>query len=198
MVEELRAGSTSARGALLLAAAELFVDRGVSQVSLREVADRAKVNYGLIHHYFGTKEALLAELFSLLARYGLTFIETAPDAGAATAALFRVDSGRVAEMLAHIAIEATDPDAVFTDTSSLHAYSRLIEMQWRDANPIDWPEFDPRVVAGFVMLNVMVWDLYAPYIRVLSDLNDRELPDLRAEVLLLMQHLIQSSRPNPG
>lgn len=195
-MEELRAGSTSARGAILLAAAELFVDRGPSQVSLREVADSAGVNYGLIHHYFRTKEALLASLFGLLAKYGLTFIEKAPNATAATEALFQVDAGRVAEMLAHIAIEGTDPSKVFTDTSSLRAYAQLIDDGWHEAAPNETRQLDPRVVAGFVMLNVMVWDFYAPYIRVLAGLEDRDPTDVRTEVLALMQHIVQSTGPS--
>jgi AcrR family transcriptional regulator len=195
MMDELRAGSTSARGAILLAAAELFVDHGPSQVSLRQIADRAGVNYGLIHHYFRTKEALLASLFGLLAKYGLTFIEKSPNATDATEALFQVDAGRVAEMLAHIAIDGTDPADVFTDTSSLRAYSQLIEDGWHGTVQPESRQFDPRAVAGFVMLNVMVWDFYAPYIRALSGLEDRDPADLRNEVLALMQHIVQSTRP---
>jgi AcrR family transcriptional regulator len=38
----------------------LFIDRGPTQVSLRDVADAANVNVGLIHRYVGTKDELLA------------------------------------------------------------------------------------------------------------------------------------------
>jgi AcrR family transcriptional regulator len=44
--------------ALIQAAAELFSEKGVEAVSLRQIAARADVNHGLIHRHFGSKEAL--------------------------------------------------------------------------------------------------------------------------------------------
>jgi len=46
--------------ALVQAAIELFGTRGPDAVSLREVAAHAGVNYGLIHHYVGTKDDLIS------------------------------------------------------------------------------------------------------------------------------------------
>ena len=46
--------------ALVQAAIELFGTRGPDAVSLREVAAHAEVNYGLIHHYVGTKDDLIS------------------------------------------------------------------------------------------------------------------------------------------
>lgn len=48
-----------ARSALLEAATALFASRGFSGVSVRDIATRAKVNHGLVHRHFGSKEALL-------------------------------------------------------------------------------------------------------------------------------------------
>ena len=54
------------RRALLDAAARLLPDRAPSTVSGRELAHEAGVNYGLIHHYFGSKDAVFrAGLFQL-------------------------------------------------------------------------------------------------------------------------------------
>jgi AcrR family transcriptional regulator len=46
--------------ALLDAATELFAERGLTAVSLRDVAREANVNLGLIHRYIGGKQDLLA------------------------------------------------------------------------------------------------------------------------------------------
>ena len=46
--------------ALVEAAIELFGTRGPDAVSLREIAAKAQVNYGLIHHYVGTKDDLIS------------------------------------------------------------------------------------------------------------------------------------------
>ncbi|WP_430396673.1 TetR family transcriptional regulator [Ferrovibrio sp.] len=45
--------------ALLAAATRLFAQRGFSGVSVRDIALAAKVNHGLVHRHFGSKEGLL-------------------------------------------------------------------------------------------------------------------------------------------
>lgn len=179
--------------AILVAAGELFATRGPSQVSLREVAERAGVNYGLIHHYFGTKEGLLIELMRLYTTYGRTFVN--PDASESTAQLFDAESGRFAEIFTSMVLDGADPRKVFGETATMEAYTESVEALWRrQGDPAEAP-FEAKVVAGFVMFNILVWDLYAPYIRVLASLEDRELPELRDEVLALLQHLLTAFGP---
>jgi AcrR family transcriptional regulator len=45
--------------ALIDAAATLFAERPSGRVTVREIADRAGVNAGLVHRYFGRKERLM-------------------------------------------------------------------------------------------------------------------------------------------
>ena len=51
------------RDKILMAASRMFADHGYDGCSLREIADQAKVNVGMIHYFFGTKQALLRESF---------------------------------------------------------------------------------------------------------------------------------------
>ncbi|MBU0926380.1 MAG: TetR/AcrR family transcriptional regulator [Spirochaetes bacterium] len=44
--------------ALVEAAADLFSEAGVDGVSVRQIADRAGVNHGLVHRHFGSKDEL--------------------------------------------------------------------------------------------------------------------------------------------
>ena len=52
-------GRTATEEKLLRAAGELLSEVGPRAASVRAVARRAGVNHGLVHHYFGSKEALL-------------------------------------------------------------------------------------------------------------------------------------------
>lgn len=54
-------GPDAVRRALIDAAKTLMGMRSPRQVSGRELAQVAGVNYGLIHHYFGTKDNVFAE-----------------------------------------------------------------------------------------------------------------------------------------
>ncbi len=58
------------RRAILRAAEKLFVDRGFAATSMNDIAGLAGVTKSLIHHHFGSKERLWAELKrKLLAHY---------------------------------------------------------------------------------------------------------------------------------
>ena len=54
-------GPEAVRRALIDAAKALSAVRSPRQVSGRELAQRAGVNYGLIHYYFGTKDNVFAQ-----------------------------------------------------------------------------------------------------------------------------------------
>jgi AcrR family transcriptional regulator len=72
-VEESRAAAPPARGSsrgaetrrrILDAAEELFAERGIDGVSLREITAAAGANVAAAHYHFGSKDAVLAELFA--------------------------------------------------------------------------------------------------------------------------------------
>ena len=51
---------------LIVAAAQLLGEVGPRSVSVRTIAERAGVNHGLVHHYFGGKDGLLRAAMSRL------------------------------------------------------------------------------------------------------------------------------------
>ncbi len=57
-------GAVEVREALVAAAARLLGTSAPERISGRRLAEEAGVNYGLVHHYFGGKEAVLREGFS--------------------------------------------------------------------------------------------------------------------------------------
>jgi AcrR family transcriptional regulator len=53
---------------ILLAAERLFSERGIGDVSLREITSAAGVNSAAAHYHFGSKDAVLEELFARRAK----------------------------------------------------------------------------------------------------------------------------------
>jgi AcrR family transcriptional regulator len=47
-----------ARNAIMEAAVVLFAERGFHGTTMRDIAERARVSQGLLHHHFGNKEGL--------------------------------------------------------------------------------------------------------------------------------------------
>lgn len=60
-------GRAASEDALVSAAAELFDEVGPNAVSVRAIAERAGVNHGLVHHYFGSKAGLVQAVLERLA-----------------------------------------------------------------------------------------------------------------------------------
>jgi AcrR family transcriptional regulator len=60
-----RAGSADTRGEILQAARHVFGENGFETASVRMVARRAGVDPALVHHYFGTKQALFLAAMEL-------------------------------------------------------------------------------------------------------------------------------------
>jgi AcrR family transcriptional regulator len=56
------AGSSNTRERILVSARELFARNGIANTSIRSVAAAAGVDSALVHHYFGTKEKLFAQV----------------------------------------------------------------------------------------------------------------------------------------
>lgn len=95
-------GPAEVRAALIEAAAELLSSKG--DASVRAIAERAGVNHGLVHHYFGGKAALR------------------------TAALEHL-SGKLAERIAHVpdeplALASAALDAITSDDRFLRVLAR--------------------------------------------------------------------------
>lgn len=59
-------GRAQAEQRLVLAAVDLLASRTPSSISGRQLANRAGVNYGLIHHYFGSASEVLAQASRLI------------------------------------------------------------------------------------------------------------------------------------
>jgi TetR/AcrR family fatty acid metabolism transcriptional regulator len=59
-----RAGGVDKRRLILDSAIHVFADRGFHHCRVSDVADEAGVAYGLVYHYFDSKEEILNQLFS--------------------------------------------------------------------------------------------------------------------------------------
>ena len=60
-----RPGESSARGDILAAATAAFAESGYDRATIRDIAARAGVDPALVIHYFGSKDALFAEVLQL-------------------------------------------------------------------------------------------------------------------------------------
>src|SRR5690606_32498080 len=57
---------------ILQAAEEVFQEKGYDGARMREIAERAGTNKGLLHYYFKTKDALFEAIFGVVFRKMIT------------------------------------------------------------------------------------------------------------------------------
>lgn len=154
-------GEEQVRAALIDAATELFAERGPSAVTVRQIAEQAGVNHGLVHHYFGSKDALLADVLEVLSR------QSAAEAAADPAAFFVVGGAaeRHGRILAHLLLEGRDITAHQSEFPSIQA---LIEGYRSEAGVSD---ADARARAAQVAAMVMGWQLFEPFLTTAAGLE---------------------------
>ncbi len=99
-------GRDEVRRAIMRAARRLFSERG-PRVPLREVADAAGVNLGLIHRHVGRKDALLAAVMQEAVRYGSARLEGVDDAGRAVRGMVlgATERPEISRLLAWLALD---------------------------------------------------------------------------------------------
>jgi AcrR family transcriptional regulator len=109
-----RPGAVDKRRAILDAAIRVFARQGYHATRVSDIADEAGVAYGLVYHYFRSKEAVMTELFterwSLLLAAGEQLMdgEQSPQEKLGSIAGFIIDSYRHdPELMKVIIIEVT-------------------------------------------------------------------------------------------
>jgi AcrR family transcriptional regulator len=183
--------------AILRSAGELLARKSPSEVSLREIAAHAGVNYGLIHRHFGTKDELVLRLFQAFSDYGGSLMRDTDSVYTSLRQAFTAESGAFAEIFAWVILDRVDPSRVWGDRSVMHEVTGQIREAWEHATPPPPTDraFDPRVVATLSALVISVWEFYAPYVAAMGDYEERDPADVKTEVLELLQLLVAVTRP---
>lgn len=99
-------GRDEVRSAVMREARRLLSERGPN-VPLRDIADAAQVNLGLIHRHIGRKEALLTAVMQDAVRYGAARLENLDDAGEAVRGMLLGASSHpeISRLLAWLALD---------------------------------------------------------------------------------------------
>lgn len=177
---------------IVTAASLLFAENGPARVSLRDVAREAGVNYGLIHQYVGSKDALLKLVFQSSAeRWAGSFAEAATVEDAVDH-LMRPKSTVYVRMLAHTLLEGRDPATILESSSGLAELSRRLG----DGAAQD-SDVDTRVQAAAMACTAMGWGLFGPYLREIAGLADVPEPELTDQIYsFVRQAVLDGQQPD--
>jgi AcrR family transcriptional regulator len=154
-------GEQAVRASLIATAAKLFAERGPRAVSVREVADAAGVNPGLVHHYFGSKGGLVTAVLDDLAEEAAEEIAKREPLDVFYAAGGATE--RHGRIVAHLLLEGADPTEL---KSGFPGFDALIE-RCRDEG---MKPRDAKQRAAQVVALVLGWQLFEPYLTAAAGL----------------------------
>jgi len=163
--------------ALIDAATQLFDRRNPGSVSVREIAKLAGVNHGLVHHYFGSKQALVQAVLDRLA-------SRARDSLAAGTAM---DADSPVLIYTRILGRAMLEKEELAPLPGHHPIVMQLASLARDVGGLD--ERSARIRASQGAALAMGWLLFEPLLIESGGLQDEDPVFLRDELRVMLAHL---------
>ena len=170
---------------LVAAAATLFAEYGPDGVSLRQVAAKAGVNYGLLHQYVGTKDDLLRLVFRSVSESAAGRFAEAGDLDAALDAFAGAgpEPSQYVRMLAWALLQGRDAEGLLGRSPALATLLARI-----DPTPDGSTEARMRLASAVAMS--LGWQLFGPFIANGVGLGDAPAEDLRAQRKAILRSLV--------
>ena len=165
--------------ALVSAATDLFAERGPAATSLRDVATRAGVNYGLIHQYIGTKDDLLRLVIERVS------VETAQRVTAGTSVSDLVadfvhgGATPYLRMVGRALLDGQDPASLLDHSPAMTA----LVSQMMESAPPGTSSDEVAVQAVALMSLLMGWRLFGGFLMSAAGLGDRSADEVADELV---------------
>ncbi len=175
-------GADAVRAALIDATEKLCAERSPAQVSVRDIAAEAGVNHGQIHHYFGSKEGLVAATLERLDGAIADQVITGHGLEASklvAAATLRPGFPR---LLAWVVLEADDPPQI----GKLRFGRELIE----HLKEVGLGEREALVAATQVMVIAGGWAILEPALMLANEMSTNDARAVTASLDALVESVL--------
>lgn len=162
-------GRDAVVAAVLDHAADLFAERGPAATSIRDIAERAGVNHGLVFRHFGAKEQLVGQVLEYLGTDTEAHVE---HAGLGT------DDPRLRRHWTVIARCLLDGYPVGDLQKRFPTVERLVAVartEYPDAQ-------EAALAAAHIGALVLGWELFGPFLRSATGLQDTPETALRQAI----------------
>ena len=179
-----------AREALLDAATVLFGECGPAAVSTRQIAAAAKVNSGLIHRHFRTKDALLGEVLERLSRE-ISTAANGKDAGVSDLLRYldaTYERSLYWKLLARCILDGKDLHQLQSEFPTAERMRRFIADIQRNGAISN--ELDPRILTSLLLAAGLGWLVFEPFLLAANDLEGEDMADVRRRVRRTMLSLL--------
>lgn len=153
--------------ALLASARTLIAERGPG-VALRDIADHAGVNFGLLYHYLGTKDQVVDVVVGAAAEQAAGQLAGAADADDAIARLMAMGDGTAARLIGWAVLDGRGGAPAFRDSPALAVLADLVRGEaagvgatpTAGSGPSGGSADEAQVFAAFAMTVTLAWRLF--------------------------------------
>jgi AcrR family transcriptional regulator len=156
--------------AVVESAADLFAERGLAATSVRDIAARSRVNHGLIHRHFGSKDGLVAAVLEYLGQHLSQLLAENAEGAAVTQAVDR--------QLRVLAYASLDGYPVGELQNSFPTMGVLLDA----VRPQHPSELSARLAAAHTIALQLGWCLFGDFLRASTGLENLEEMDDRTFV----------------
>ena len=174
-------GREAVEAALVRAAADVLAEEGPRNAGLREIAKRAEVNHGQVHHYFGSKDALLRAAMRHLALEHFTNATARAHGGSLPAPLTLTEDARYWQAVIRLVLDGeldiarieVDED-ISVPRRALHTLAHALGQDEPDL------ELKSRVAASVALQ--LAWAALEEFVFAVTDVEPDEEAAVRAHV----------------
>ena len=173
--------------AILRATEQLLPKHNPTEISLRQIAEAAKINYSLIHRYFGTKDSvIMAAHERMLSKVGEQF-STVDRIDGNIGVLFKIsgenDSRRT--LLARAMLDGADPHLIRHHFPIMH---QLIELLRKKKSKTENPsKYDPETLAAFFAGSALGWFFFEPFLLASTGLDEKDKNKVHREITEMLE-----------
>lgn len=182
-------GREAVKKAILDAAEQLLIDKSASEISVREIAELAKVKHPLIFRHFGNKEEVIKAAHTRnifkIEREIITIDELEGNVGFIFEA---VKSNRFRQIaLSRAMIDGVELQLV---QSEFPVMNRLLELLEKRHNETE-SKFDPQLIAAILAALSLGWFLYEPFLTAATKMEDRTKEELHQQVIEILEEIVR-------
>jgi len=173
--------------AILQATEKLLPKHNPTDISLRQIADAANINYSLIHRYFGTKESvIMAAHERILSKAGEQF-STIDRIDGNIGVLFKMSGKNVSRraLLARAMLDGADPHLIRHHFPIMHQLIELLrKKKTRTKNP---SEYDAETLAAFFTGAALGWYFFEPFLLASTELDKKDKDKVHHQIAEMLE-----------
>ena len=173
--------------AILKATERLLPKHNPSDISLRQIAEVANVNYSLIHRYFGTKESVIVAAHERILTKALARFSGVDSIEGNIGDLFEISGKNVSRriLLARAMLDGADPHLI---RHHFPIMQQLIELLKRKKSETKNPsEYDAETLAAFFAGSTLGWFLFEPFLLASTGLDAKDKNEVHHQIIKMLE-----------